>query len=116
MIYCSKVKDLAAKYEKIRKTRPDGNCFFRAFAFAYLEYLVRHNEEYDTFRKLAQDSKEKLVSLGFPEFTLEDFHVTVSLYIFYKGSGVIICRPIKVVSETKKIVLTILNKSGHTTF
>lgn len=78
MIYCSKVKDLAEKYSAMRKTRPDGNCFFRAFAFAYLEYLVRNKEEYEKFRELAQFSKEKLVKLGFPEFTLEDFHVTVS--------------------------------------
>lgn len=62
----------------MRKTRPDGNCFFRAFAFAYLEYLVRNKDEYELFRELAQNSKEKLVKLGFPEFTLEDFHVTVS--------------------------------------
>lgn len=66
------------KYSGMRKTRPDGNCFFRAFAFAYLEYLVRNKDDYEQFRELALNSKDKLVKLGFPEFTLEDFHVTVS--------------------------------------
>ena len=62
----------------MRKTRPDGNCFFRAFAFAYLEYLVQNKEDYEQFRELALNSKDKLIKLGFTEFTLEDFHVTVS--------------------------------------
>lgn len=78
-VYCNKVKDLGAKYTAMRKTRPDGNCFFRAFAFAYLEYLVRHKEDYEAFHELAENSKDKLVKLGFPEFTLEDFHSTVML-------------------------------------
>lgn len=83
-IYCSKVNDLGLKYSGMRKTRPDGNCFFRAFAFAYLEYLVRNKDDYEIFRELALKSKDKLVKLGFPEFTLEDFHVTVSFQHFYR--------------------------------
>jgi len=75
-IYKLKVSDLASKYKSIRKTRPDGNCFFRAFAYAYLEYLVRNKEDYEQFRELAQSSRERLIKLGFPQFTLEDFHDT----------------------------------------
>lgn len=78
-IYTSKLKYLSSKYKSIRKTRPDGNCFFRAFAYAYLEYLVKHGkDDYETFRALAEQSKDRLVQLGFPQFTLEDFHDTVS--------------------------------------
>lgn len=77
-VYCTKVNDLGAKYSALRRTRPDGNCFFRAFAYAYLEYLVRNADDYAAFRELAQESRQRLVRLGFPEFTLEDFHVTVS--------------------------------------
>ena len=36
-VYLAKVVNLASKYSKIRRTRPDGNCFFRALAFAYFE-------------------------------------------------------------------------------
>jgi hypothetical protein len=46
-IYCQKVHDLAGKYKSMRRTRPDGNCFFRAFSYAYLEQLLDNREEYD---------------------------------------------------------------------
>jgi ubiquitin thioesterase protein OTUB1 len=76
-IYLSKIENLSEKYKAIRRTRPDGNCFFRAFAYAYLEYLTKNQDEYDRFFELAKDSKDKLVGLGFPKFTIEDFHDTV---------------------------------------
>lgn len=83
-IYLSKLKYLTSKYQSIRKTRPDGNCFFRAFAYAYLEYLVKNKDEYEQFRVLSEESKDRLIQLGFPQFTLEDFHDTVSDPIKYK--------------------------------
>lgn len=85
-IYKSKVTDLSSKYKSIRKTRPDGNCFFRAFAYAYLEYLVRNKEDYEQFRQLAQSSRERLIKLGFQQFTLEDFHDTVKLILGLSSS------------------------------
>ena len=48
-VYISKIKDLSTKYRAIRRSRPDGNCFFRAFAYAYLEYLVRNKDEFQKF-------------------------------------------------------------------
>lgn len=76
VVYQQKVKDLRRKYSHIRKTRPDGNCFFRAFSFAYLESLLNDKEEYTRFKKVAENSREDLVSLGFQRFTIEDFHDT----------------------------------------
>lgn len=73
-IFTKKIEDLSVKYKFIRRTRPDGNCFFRAFAYAYLEHLIENPADYLVFRELAEKSKEKLVQLGFPSFTLEDFH------------------------------------------
>ncbi|KAL7740869.1 hypothetical protein ACLKA6_014034 [Drosophila palustris] len=75
-IFTAKIQELAKKYQFIRRTRPDGNCFFRAFAYSYLEYLITDNSAYQAFKKLAEASKERLVQLGFPSFTLEDFHDT----------------------------------------
>ncbi|ALC43859.1 CG4968 [Drosophila busckii] len=75
-VFTAKIQDLSGKYKFIRRTRPDGNCFFRAFAYAYLEYLVTHSAAYESFFKLAEASKDKLITLGFPSFTLEDFHGT----------------------------------------
>lgn len=69
----------------MRRTRPDGNCFFRAFAYAYLEHLISNKEDYETFRELAENSKDKLVQLGFASFTLEDFHETVRTFLFFQN-------------------------------
>ena len=38
-------QDLASVYTKIRRTRGDGNCFFRAFAFACMEKLLNKELE-----------------------------------------------------------------------
>jgi len=73
-VYRKKIEDLKTKYKNIRKVRGDGNCFFRAFGFAYLERLITKPEEYGRFVEIAQKSKDELIGLGFPQFTLEDFH------------------------------------------
>ncbi|VDQ02011.1 unnamed protein product [Trichobilharzia regenti] len=41
-------------YHGIRRLRRDGNCFYRAFGFAYLEYLLtgRHVKEAARFVQL----------------------------------------------------------------
>lgn len=80
-MYLEKVKDLSSKYKYVRRTRPDGNCFFRAFSYANIERLIENREEFDSFYKLAQSSKDSLVELGFPQFTVEDFYDTVSVAI-----------------------------------
>ncbi|CRK99230.1 CLUMA_CG012680, isoform A [Clunio marinus] len=75
-IYTRKVQDIEKKYKYIRKVRPDGNCFFRAFAFAILEHLIKHQDEFIKFKKIAEESKSKLLQLNFPQFTIEDFYDT----------------------------------------
>lgn len=39
------LQDLHKKYSYIRKTRPDGNCFYRAFGFSHLEALLEDSKE-----------------------------------------------------------------------
>lgn len=39
------LQDLHKKYSYIRKTRPDGNCFYRAFGFSHLEALLDDSKE-----------------------------------------------------------------------
>ncbi|XP_075224518.1 ubiquitin thioesterase otubain-like [Lycorma delicatula] len=86
-VYRSKVQDLSNKYKSIRRTRPDGNCFFRAFGFAYLEGLLDCQQEYKCFQDLAAKSKDWLIKLGFPQFTLEDFHETFMEVVNVVGGG-----------------------------
>lgn len=73
-VYVSKIKHLQKKYKHFRRTRGDGNCFYRAFGFAYIEQLLQDKEELGRFRTLIERSKDDLVSLGFQSFTIEDFH------------------------------------------
>ncbi|XP_072887497.1 ubiquitin thioesterase OTUB1b [Hemitrygon akajei] len=79
-VYQLKVKDphrtCNNRYCCIRKTRPDGNCFYRAFGFAHLEALLDNSKELQKFKAIASRSKEDLVTQGFTEFTIEDFHNT----------------------------------------
>ncbi|KAM6229209.1 ubiquitin thioesterase OTUB1-like [Spheniscus humboldti] len=78
-IYQQKIKDLLQKYSYIRKTWPDGNCFYRAFGFAHLEALLEDGQELQRFKEVSARSKEELVAQGFTEFTIEDFHNTVGV-------------------------------------
>ncbi|KAL5463600.1 hypothetical protein EMCRGX_G032513 [Ephydatia muelleri] len=75
-IYQAKIQDLKSKYSKLRRTRGDGNCFFRAFAFAYLESLLYNSSDLPRFRDAIVKARESLVALGYPTFTLDDFHDT----------------------------------------
>ncbi|XP_067680303.1 ubiquitin thioesterase OTUB1-like [Haliotis asinina] len=75
-IYRKKLDDLRSRYKNVRKTRGDGNCFFRAFGFSYLEKLLADDTDMPRFKEIASKSKDELVTLGFPQFTIEDFHET----------------------------------------
>ncbi|KAK7506803.1 hypothetical protein BaRGS_00001654 [Batillaria attramentaria] len=75
-VFRQKLADLGTRFTHIRKVRGDGNCFFRGFGFAYLETLLSDDAELARFKEIATKSKEELVALGFPQFTIEDFHET----------------------------------------
>lgn len=108
-VYKSKLQDLQTKYHSIRRTRPDGNCFFRAFAYGYLEYLVKNKDDYESFRNMALESKERLVKLGFPQFTLEDFHDTFMDVVDR-------CGPSDNQEETLTEMHKLFNEQGHSDY
>lgn len=74
-IYQKKIENLEQDYGHLRRTRPDGNCFFRAFGFAYFESLLKDSDrsELDKFIKFTKTSKDELIKLGLPSVTIEDF-------------------------------------------
>lgn len=71
--YQNKIKALTESYSHIRRTRGDGNCFFRAFGFRYLEYLMKNPKDFSGFKELASQSFQNLMKLKYPSFTVEDF-------------------------------------------
>ena len=71
---------LGTKYEAFRRVRGDGNCFYRAFLFSYLEQLHYHREtdvarlELDRIKAIILISKNELVDIGYSELAIESFH------------------------------------------
>ncbi|CAF3474556.1 unnamed protein product [Rotaria sp. Silwood1] len=82
-------KELMKKYKYLRRTRGDGNCFYRAFGFGYLEKNLNNKNELERFRQLTRDLKNKLVQLGYLDFTVEDVNDVVLEVIdnVYKGGS-----------------------------
>ena len=73
-LFLEKIKNLSATYSHIRRTRPDGNCFFRALGYRYFERLLKDRDEWQRFKDAITPTKDEMIKLGFPSFTLEDFY------------------------------------------
>lgn len=74
-ILLEKIKVLGEKYAAIRRTRGDGNCFFRSFMFSYLEHILESQDQKEVGRVKTHVEKcrKTLQSLGYADFTFEDF-------------------------------------------
>ncbi|XP_058103563.1 OVARIAN TUMOR DOMAIN-containing deubiquitinating enzyme 1-like [Magnolia sinica] len=75
-----KIKMLSEHYAAIRRTKRDGNCFFRSFMFSYLEYILESQDKAEVDRVVAcvEQSKKMLQSIGYEEYIYTDFY---SLFI-----------------------------------
>lgn len=74
-ILLEKIKILEEQYSAIRRTRGDGNCFFRSFMFSYLEHILETQDEseVDRVKVNIEECRKTLQSLGYADFTFEDF-------------------------------------------
>ncbi|KAF3598024.1 hypothetical protein DY000_02023258, partial [Brassica cretica] len=74
-ILLEKIKILDNQYIAIRRTRGDGNCFFRSFMFSYLEHILESQDgaEVDRIKVNVEKCRKTLQSLGYTDFTFEDF-------------------------------------------
>uniref|UniRef100_A0A0E0AY82 ubiquitinyl hydrolase 1 n=1 Tax=Oryza glumipatula TaxID=40148 RepID=A0A0E0AY82_9ORYZ len=70
-----KIKLLGEQYDALRRTRGDGNCFYRSFMFSYLEHILETQDKAEVERilKKIEQCKKTLADLGYIEFTFEDF-------------------------------------------
>ncbi|XP_057868873.1 OVARIAN TUMOR DOMAIN-containing deubiquitinating enzyme 1 isoform X2 [Cryptomeria japonica] len=70
-----KIQMLGETYGRIRRTRGDGNCFFRSFMFSYLEHIleIQDQAEVQHVLKNIEQCRTTLLDLGYQEFTFEDF-------------------------------------------
>ena len=74
LVYRDKIQELTKTYARLRRMRPDGNCFFRACSYAALEGLLGKVEEAKAFRVKVVESRDKLNQAGFTQFTIDDFY------------------------------------------
>ncbi|KAK8484599.1 hypothetical protein V6N11_024131 [Hibiscus sabdariffa] len=74
-ILLEKIKVLEQQYAAIRRTRGDGNCFFRSFMFSYLEHILESQDraEVDRIKGNVEECRKTLQGLGYADFTFEDF-------------------------------------------
>ncbi|QCD76669.1 ubiquitin thioesterase protein OTUB1 [Vigna unguiculata] len=74
-ILLEKIKVLDEQYAAIRRTRGDGNCFFRSFMFSYLEHIMECQDqaEVDRIQPNVEKSRKALQTLGYADLTFEDF-------------------------------------------
>lgn len=72
--FVTKVQKLKKNYSHFRRVRGDGNCFYRAFGFACFENFIKNKDNIKDFRERADRCKEHLVTLGYHECSIEDFH------------------------------------------
>ncbi|KAG2320739.1 hypothetical protein Bca52824_013952 [Brassica carinata] len=74
-ILLQKIKILENQYIAIRRTRGDGNCFFRSFMFSYLEHILESQDraEVDRIKANVETCRKTLQNLGYTDFTFADF-------------------------------------------
>ncbi|CAG0913636.1 unnamed protein product [Notodromas monacha] len=73
----ARIDALASTYESMRMIRPDGNAFYRAFAFAYFESLLDDIDELMNAQDIIRRAREDLIALGYPLFSFEIFYDVV---------------------------------------
>eukprot|EP00397_Hematodinium_sp_SG-2012_P047713 GEMP01054379.1.p1 GENE.GEMP01054379.1~~GEMP01054379.1.p1 ORF type:complete len:263 (+),score=41.61 GEMP01054379.1:106-894(+) len=73
--FLQKVASIAAKYEFIRRARPDGNCFYRTYLFGLFERLLgMSREERDNFVVFLKNSLDDVLCQGYERFAVEEMH------------------------------------------
>lgn len=72
-IFVAKVEHLCSAYTFLRRTRQDGNCFYRAFLYGLLEALLtsRAVDATNAMLKLLISLKQMLLDAGFMELVFE---------------------------------------------
>lgn len=72
--FLPKVESLEQRFLGLRRTRPDGNCFYRAYLFGIFEQLPGQKERHAAFAARTKDSLETCVRAGYEKVAVEDFH------------------------------------------
>ncbi|XP_021035303.1 ubiquitin thioesterase OTUB2 isoform X3 [Mus caroli] len=72
-IYQRKIQELSKRFSSIRKTKGDGNCFYRALGYSYLESLLGKSREILKFKERVLQTPNDLLAAGFEEHKFRNF-------------------------------------------
>ncbi|OWK08842.1 hypothetical protein Celaphus_00015497, partial [Cervus elaphus hippelaphus] len=72
-IYQRKIQELSKRFTAIRKTKGDGNCFYRALGYSYLESLLGKSREILKFKERVLQTPNDLLAAGFEEHKFRNF-------------------------------------------
>uniref|UniRef100_D3ZAR8 ubiquitinyl hydrolase 1 n=1 Tax=Rattus norvegicus TaxID=10116 RepID=D3ZAR8_RAT len=72
-IYQRKIQELSKRFTSIRKTKGDGNCFYRALGYSYLESLLGKGREILKFKERVLQTPNDLLAAGFEEHKFRNF-------------------------------------------
>jgi ubiquitin thioesterase protein OTUB1 len=102
-IFCQKILSLSESYKGFRRSRGDGNCFFRSFIFAWFERAILFGSEvFEKTRQRLVESKNDLLLVGFDWKALEDFYeLTIELLDLVTRKS--ITDPIELSNELEKV-------------
>lgn len=71
--FLPKVDSLGKRFTAIRRTRPDGNCFYRAYIFGIFEQLAGNQERSTPFAGVVRKSLDYCCEVGYERVAIEDF-------------------------------------------
>lgn len=73
-VFRTKIHSLERGYNSFRRSRGDGNCFFRSFLFAYLDDLITRGDYAERSRVVdrIQATRQKMLDSGYQELVFED--------------------------------------------
>lgn len=72
--FLPKVENLGARYSSMRRTRPDGNCFYRGYLFGIFEKVLADKGLHEALLARARASLEYCLAAGYERIAVEDFH------------------------------------------
>ncbi|KAK6025453.1 hypothetical protein OSTOST_08647 [Ostertagia ostertagi] len=101
-----RIQDLLETYSDIRLIRRDGNCFYRAVLVAQIELMLNDREECARFEQISRGWQDRLIKLGYPDFTTTDF-----CEVFYKWMT-----PIWTHQADRKKIFEDLNDDGEANY
>ncbi|RHZ60421.1 hypothetical protein Glove_353g6 [Diversispora epigaea] len=88
-VFRQKIMKLTENHRRIRRCRGDGNCFYRAFGFAWFEQLMvcKNKVQHQAAHDALASTKPLLDSVGYHKYVYEDFYDVFEGHLRTIGEG-----------------------------